>query len=55
MCMLENDDNNDGHNYHQHYGIDIDDLKKCVNCMKHDKKDDNGIFCNHTIYCTEKL
>ena len=38
MCMHENDDNNDGHNCHQQHGIDIDDLKKCVNCMKHGKK-----------------
>ena len=37
MCMHEND-TDDGHNCHQQHGIDIDDLKKCVNCMKHGKK-----------------
>ena len=54
MCMHEND-TDDGHNCHQQHGIDIDDLKKCVNCMKHGKKEENGIFSNHIIHGTEKL
>ena len=52
--MHDNYDN-DGHNCHQQHGIDIDDLKKYVNCMKHGKKEENGIFSNHIIYGTEKL
>ena len=43
MCMHEND-TDDGHNCHQQHGIDIDDLMKCVNYMKHGKKEENGIF-----------
>ena len=35
----ENDDNDDGHNCH---GIDFDNLKKCVTCVKHGKKEQNG-------------
>ena len=30
-------------------------LKKCVNCMEHGKKEENGIFSNHIIHGTEKL
>ena len=55
MCVHETDDNNDGHNCHQQHGIDIVDLKKCVNCMKHVKKEENGIFSNHIIHVIEKL
>ena len=44
MCVHENDDNDDGHNCHQQHGIDIDDLKKCVNCTKHGKKKKNYIL-----------
>ena len=55
MCLHENYDNDDGHNCHQQHGIDIDDLKKCVNCMKHGKKEEHGIFSNHIIPGTEKL
>ena len=36
-------------------GFTIDDLKKCVNCMKHGKKEENGIFSNNIIHGTEKL
>ena len=32
MCVHENYDNGDGY-CHQQHGIDIDDLKKCVNCI----------------------
>ena len=55
MCMHENYDTDNGHNCHQQHGIDIDDVKKCVNCMKHGKKEENGIFSNHIIHGTEKL
>ena len=55
MCMHEYDYNDDGHNCHQQHGIDINDLKKCVTCMKHGKKIENGIFSNHIIYGTDKL
>ena len=55
MCVHENDDNKDGHNCHQQQGIYMDDLKECVNCMKHGKKEENGIFSNHIIHGTEKL
>ena len=62
MCVHENYDVthiycylSNGHNCHQHHGIDIDDLKKCANCMNHGKKEENGIFSNHIIHGTEKL
>ena len=54
MCMHENYENY-GHNCHQQHGINVDDLKKCVNCMKHGKKEKHGISSNHIIYGTEKL
>ena len=47
MCMHDNDDNDNGHNCHQQQGIDIDDLKKCVNCMKRVKR--------RMVHGTEKL
>ena len=53
MCMHEND-TDDGHNCHQQHGIDVDDLKKCVNCIKRGKKEENGIFSNHIIHGTKK-
>ena len=43
MCMHENY-TDDGHNCHQQHGIDIDDLKKCVNCMEHGKKKKMAYF-----------
>ena len=52
MCMHENDDNDDGHNCYQQQGIDIDDLKKCVNCMKIGRKEETGIFSNHITHGT---
>ena len=55
LCVHENDDNDDGHNCHQKNGIDIDVLQKSVNCMKHGKKEDNGIFSSHIIHGTETL
>ena len=40
--MHENYDNDD-HNCHQQPDIDIDDLKKCVICTKHGKKEENVV------------
>ena len=44
MCVHVNDDTNDCHNCHQQHGMDIDDLKKYVNCTKHGKKKKMAYF-----------
>ena len=54
MCLHENDDNGNDNNCHQQHGIDIDVLKKCVNCTQHGKKEEHGIFCYHIKRGTEK-
>ena len=55
MCMHKNYYNDNGYNCHQQHGIDIDVLKKCVNCIKLGEKEDNGIFSNHFIHGTENF
>ena len=52
MCMHETYNNDDGHNRYQQHGIDIDDLKKCVNCMK--KKNKMVYFLTIILYMVLK-
>ena len=50
MCLHETFDNDDCHKCYQQHGIDIVDLKKCVNCMKHEKKNKMVYFVTIILY-----
>ena len=49
MCVHENHDNDDDHSSHEQQGIDVDDLKKCANCMKRGKKEELYMVLKHCL------